>query len=113
VKDGRTNWFQAPAQPLTPPREPAVAQEVRDRQRVARITWHTAYAGDAPIRRYEIRRDGRKVGQVEHRPQTSKTPFTFEDTVPDRAAHTYELLTVDAAGRIAATKELATPSVGG
>ncbi len=112
VKNGRTNWFQAPAQPLSPPREPAVAQEVRDRQRVARITWHTAYAGDEAIVRYEIRRDGRKVGQVEHRPQTSKTPFTFEDTVADRAAHTYELLTVDAAGRTAATKELTVPATG-
>jgi aryl-alcohol dehydrogenase-like predicted oxidoreductase len=112
VKHGRTNWFQAPAQPLTPPREPAVAQEVRDRQRVARITWHTAYAGDEPICRYEIRRDGRKVGQVEHRPQTSRTPFTFEDTVADRAAHTYKLLTVDAAGRTAATEELTVPATG-
>ncbi|NQU22412.1 MAG: aldo/keto reductase [Candidatus Nealsonbacteria bacterium] len=112
VKDGHTNWFQAPAQPLTPPREPAVAQEVRDRQRMARITWHTAYAGDEPIRRYEIRRDGRKVGQVEHRPQTSKTPFSFEETVPDQAAHTYELLTVDAAGRTATTEKLTVPATG-
>ena len=112
VKDGHTNWFQAPSQPLTPPREPAVAQEVRDRQRVARITWHTAYAGDEPITRYEIRRDGRKVGQVEHRPQTGKTPFTFEDTVADRTAHTYKLLTVDAAGRTAAAEELTVPATG-
>jgi len=112
VKDGRTNWFQAPAQPLSPPREPAIAQEVRDRQRVARITWHTAYAGDEPIRRYEIQRDGRKVGHVEHRPQTSKTPFTFEDALADREAHTYQLLTVDAAGRTAAAEKLTVPATG-
>ena len=112
VKNGRTNWFQAEAEPLTPPREAAVVQEVRDRQRVARLTWHTAYAGDEAIRRYEIRRDGRKVGQVEHQPQTGKTPFTFEDTVSDRAAHTYTLLTVDAAGRTAATKKLIVPATG-
>ena len=112
VKDGKTNWFQAPAKPLTPPRDPAVAQEVRDRQRVARIIWQTAYAGDEPICCYEIRRDGRKVGQVEHHPQTSKIPFTFEDTVADRAAHTYKLLTVDAAGRTAAAEELTVPATG-
>ncbi len=112
VKHGRTNWFQAPAQPLTPPREPVVAQEVRDRRRVARITWHTAYAGDEPICRYEIRRDDGRVGRVEHHPQTSKTPFTFEDTVADGAAHTYKLLTVDAAGRTAATEELTVPATG-
>ena len=112
VKNGHTNWFQAPAHPLTPPREPAVAQEVRDRRRVARITWHTAYAGDEPICRYEIHRDGRQVGQVEHRPQTGKTPFTFKDTVADRAAHTYKLITVDDAGRTAATEELSVPATG-
>jgi len=106
VKDGRTNWFQAPAQPLTPPRKPAVARAVRDRQRVVRITWHTAYAGDEPIRRYEIRRDGRNIGQVEHQPQTTKLPFTFDDVLSDDAAHSYRVVTVDAAGRTAATAEL-------
>ena len=106
VKGGQTNYFQAPAEPLGPPREPAVAQKRRAGQRIARLTWQTAYAGDQPIRRYEIWRDGRKAGQVEHRPQTTKSPFAFEDALSDQAVHTYKVVTVDAAGRTAATDEL-------
>jgi aryl-alcohol dehydrogenase-like predicted oxidoreductase len=106
VKGGQTNYFQAAAEPLGPPREPAVAQQRRDRQRIARLTWQTAYAADQPIRHYEIRRDDRKVGQVEHRPQTTKSPFAFDDVLSDQAAHGYRVVTVDAAGRTAATAEL-------
>ena len=106
MKGGETNYFQAPAEPLGPPREPAVTQERRERQRMARLTWHTAYAADQPIRHYEIWRDDRKVGQVEHRPQTTKSPLAFDDALSDQAAHHYRVITVDAAGRKAATDEL-------
>lgn len=106
VKGGQTNYFQAPVKPLGPPREPAVTQERRERQHIARLTWQTAYAAGQPIRRYEIWRDNRKVGQVEHRPQTTKSPFAFEDALSDQAAHSYRVVTVDAAGRTASTNEL-------
>jgi aryl-alcohol dehydrogenase-like predicted oxidoreductase len=106
VKGGQTNYFQPPAEPLGPPREPAVAQQRRDRQRIARLTWHTAYAADQPIRHYQIRRDNRKVGQVEHQPQTTKSPFAFDDALSDQAAHSYRIVTVDAVARTAATDEL-------
>ena len=106
VKGGQTNYFQAAVEPLGPPREPAVAHERRDRQRIARLTWQTAYAADQPICHYEIRRDNRKVGQVEHRPQTTKSPFAFDDVLSDQAAHSYRVVTVDAAGRTATTDEL-------
>jgi len=106
VKDGQTNWFQAPAGPLTPPHKAGVGRAARGGQPVARLRWHTAYAGDEPIVRYEITRDGRKIGQVAHRPQISKTPFTFNDVLPDDAAHGYRVVTVDAVGRTAATSEL-------
>ncbi|MHC4178720.1 MAG: hypothetical protein ACYSWU_14510, partial [Planctomycetota bacterium] len=71
-----------------------------------------SYAGDRPIRRYEIWRDGRKIGQVEHRPQTTKAPFVFEDVLSDQKAHRHKLVAVDAAGRTAATDELTLPAAG-
>jgi aryl-alcohol dehydrogenase-like predicted oxidoreductase len=112
VKDGKTNWFQLPSQPLGAPREPAVAQERRGSQRVARLTWQTAYAGDSPIIHYEILRDQKKVGEVAHKPQTTRSPFNFEDRPPDQAAHAYSVVTVDAAGRKSPTEELRIPPMG-
>jgi hypothetical protein len=106
VKDGKTNWFQLPSQPLGPPREPAVVGERRGGLRVVRLTWQTAYAADQPIRHYEIWRDQQRIGQVEHAPQVTKAPFRFEDTLADRAAHAYRMATVDASGRTAATEDL-------
>ena len=97
---------------LSPPREPSCKQEVRDGQRLARLAWHTAYAGDEPIREYEIWRDNQKVTQVEHRPQTGKAPFDFQDHLNDTVAHTYRIVTLDAIGRTATTEELMIPTTG-
>jgi len=112
VKDGKTNYFQAPHEPLSPPREPAISQEKRNDQRIVRVTWHTAYAGDEPIKHYEIWRDDQKTGQTEHQPQTTKTPFSFEGQVSDEAAHAYRVVAVDASGRTASTEDLIVPSMG-
>ncbi|UCD38613.1 MAG: aldo/keto reductase [Fidelibacterota bacterium] len=112
VKDGKTNYFQIPIEPLSPPRDPAVSQQMRESQRVARLTWHTAYAGIAPIRQYEIWRDDQKIAQVQHQPQTTKAPFAFEDLLTDQGAHDYRLVTVDATGETAATEQLKLPAIG-
>jgi aryl-alcohol dehydrogenase-like predicted oxidoreductase len=112
AKEGKTNWFQIPAEPLGPPREAAVIQEHRNGRRIARLTWQTAYAGNQPLSHYEIRRDNRTLGQVEHRPQVTKSPFTFEDALKDKASHVYEVVTVDAAGRRAARDKLALSASG-
>lgn len=106
IKDGKTNWFQLPLRPVGAPRDPAVGQEKKGAQRIARLTWQTAFAGDRPISYYEIWRDQQKVGQVSHKPQTTKTPFSYEDKPADQAAHGYKVVTVDAAGRKAETQEL-------
>ena len=111
VKDGKTNWFQLPKQDLTPPREAKVEQEMREGKRLVHLKWQTAYAGDEPIAHYEIWRDHQKVNQVAHKPQTSKQPFEFADAVRDKAAHTYQIATIDAAGRKAPTEELQVPTV--
>jgi aryl-alcohol dehydrogenase-like predicted oxidoreductase len=111
VKDGKTNWFQLPKQDLTPPRDAKVEQEMREGKRVVLLKWQTAFAGDEPIVNYEIWRDHQRVDQVPHEPQTTKKPFRFADTVGDKAAHTYQIATIDAAGRKALTEELTIPTV--
>jgi aryl-alcohol dehydrogenase-like predicted oxidoreductase len=106
VRAGKTNWFQLAQQPLSAPRDAAVAVQKRGDQRTAALTWQTAYAADNPISHYEILRDGQKVGQVGHKPQTSKAPFAFEDKLTDQAAHEYKVVTIDKAGRRAETSDL-------
>ncbi len=78
VKDGETNWFQLPQEPLSPLREAAA---VRDGAPIVRLSWQTAIAVDYPIRHYEVARNDRQVGVVQHRRQTTKEPFTFEEPV--------------------------------
>ncbi len=98
ARQGQTNWFQLPQQPLGAPRETAVEVETRAGNRFAKLTWHTAYAADEPIEHYEIRRDGQPIGRIDHKPQTSKKPFVYQDP-SDGKAHGYEVVTVDRAGR--------------
>jgi aryl-alcohol dehydrogenase-like predicted oxidoreductase len=111
VKEGKTNYFQAPAQPLGAPRNASAKQEMRGQKRIARLQWQTAYAGDEAITHYEIWRDQAKAGQIAHKPQITPVPFVFEDTLPDGQAHRYQVVTVDAAGRTAKTEEVLLPSV--
>ena len=106
VKDGQTNYFQSGAEPLSAPQAVACTQQKRDDQRLVELTWHTAYAGDEPIKQYQIWRDDQKIATVEHRPQIDKTPFKYEDPVADEAAHTYKVVTVDAVDRTASSEAL-------
>jgi aryl-alcohol dehydrogenase-like predicted oxidoreductase len=111
AKDGKTNYFQLPKQELTPPREATATQGMREGKRVVSLKWQTAFAGDEPITHYEIWRDHQKLDQVPHEPQTTKKPFGFADAVPDKAAHTYQISTVDAKSRMALTGEIQVPAV--
>ena len=111
VKEGKTNYFQLPGQELTPPREAAAQQEMRDGGRLVRLRWQTAFAGDEPIVSYEIWRDHEKVTEVAHQPQTTRRPFVFEEAITDAAAHVYQIKTLDAAGRSAATADLPLPNI--
>jgi aryl-alcohol dehydrogenase-like predicted oxidoreductase len=106
AREGRTNWFQVAQQPLGAPREASAQVENRDGRRVVRLSWQTAYAADEPIVRYEILRDERTVGQVEHRPQTTKSPFAFEDGSGEVGRHVYQVVTIDRADRRAAGSPL-------
>ena len=106
IKNGNTNYFQAAASPLGAPRNPVVARQTGSTGNIARLTWQTAFAGDEPIARYEIMRDGLKVGEVAHRPQVTAAPFSFEDAISDQSKRNYRIVAVDAVGRTAQTDEL-------
>lgn len=111
VKGGKTNYFQAPAQPLGAPRSPVVTQESRGGKRIVQLRWESAYAGNEPIVHYEVVREKSTVGSVQHRPQVGRTPFSFQETLSDKVAHHYSVRTVDAAGRTAKTDEVLIPAV--
>ncbi|MDY0169901.1 MAG: aldo/keto reductase [Thermoguttaceae bacterium] len=110
VKEGETNWFQLPQEPLSPPREATAVSAMRNGTPVARLSWQTAIAADHPIRHYEIARNGRRVAVVEHRPQTTKEPFTFEEPLNKEPQLEYTIATVDASGRRAASAPLRLPA---
>ena len=100
VLDGRTNYFQLPAAPLGAPRDAAIQPIGEGEHRSVRLSWHMAFAADAPITHYQIERDGREIARVPHRPQVTKAPFTF-DTPWEAGNHNWSITTVDAQGRSA------------
>jgi aryl-alcohol dehydrogenase-like predicted oxidoreductase len=107
AKEGKTNgFFQVEKQTLSAPRDFSVDQETLDKKRIIRLKWQTSYAGDEPILRYEIWRDNRKVGQIPHKPQVTSDPFIHEETLSDKGAHNYTIVTVDAAERTAKTGDI-------
>jgi aryl-alcohol dehydrogenase-like predicted oxidoreductase len=61
------------------------------------IIWDNAFAGDVPVKTYEIFVDGLKVGEVEHKPQTLKSmPFTYE--ISAKSGSKVEVAAVDQNG---------------
>jgi len=110
IQDGKTNYFQLPHQDLTAPGEVKLALFADGQRPVARLTWQTAYAGDEPISHYEVLRDGQRIGRVNCRPQTDKTPFVFEDNAASAGAHKYVVAAVDAIGRRAEAADLLAPA---
>jgi hypothetical protein len=104
VRNGQTNWYQEKKQPLGAPRE--VKQSVLNvaGNRVVRLTWHTAFAADDPIEYYEILNDDKPVGKVNHKPQTTKEPFSFDDAFQEDASLDYRVVTVDRAGKRAVSE---------
>jgi hypothetical protein len=84
-----SNYFQMPKNKLTAPRNL--------RQHGNRIIWDNAFASDSPIAHYEIKVNGNKAGEVQHRPQTLKSkPFTFEYAL--NAGDNIEVAAIDLSG---------------
>ncbi len=106
-KDRANASFQRKAVGLTAPRNVGVEADSSMPMlgRVAvRITWDTAYAGAAPIERYEVLRDGAVVGSVPHTPQFNAQRFRYDDIFDkDRQAgpHGYSVRAIDADGAAA------------
>jgi hypothetical protein len=71
-----------------------------------RLEWQSAYAGDEPVSRYEVSRDGRVVGSTPHHPQVDLTPFAFEEVLTDRGAYPYQVTSVDSVGRKCSSGEV-------
>ncbi len=97
VKEGKTNYFQKSFQELTPPREAKVSLNGKS----AVITWHTAYAGDAALEKYEIWQGNAKLGELPYKPQTSKTPYLFEVKNIAENSRSFVVKVVDRKRRVA------------
>jgi hypothetical protein len=101
AKEGKTNYFQLAALPLTAPKQVAVLQSREQNLRSITVNWNTAYAGDAPMTSYEIWRDGSRVKEIPFTTQITTDPFSWSETLSDSDVHTYVLKVADAKGRIA------------
>jgi len=104
VKEGRTNYFQLPDKGLIAPSNVSVSQKKVGKDRYVEINWNTAFAGNMPLKNYDILRDGKIISSVSHKPQTTKTPFTFVDRLSDNASHEYSIVASDMAGRSAGSE---------
>jgi len=101
AKEGKTNYFQVAAMPLTAPKEVTAVQNKENTLRIATISWSNAYAGDAPLTAYEIWRDGTRVNRIVFSPQLTTDLFTWSEPLNDTKAHSYMVQIVDSKGRIA------------
>ncbi len=107
AKQGKTNYFQTQAVPITAPKEVTVEQSLENEARKIAIGWSTAYAGDAPLAFYEIWRDGSKVKEQPFKPHLTTEPLTWSETLSDSLPHTYTVKVMDTQGRIAESTAVA------
>lgn len=106
IKDGNTNYFQAPKQDLTGVTQPEIVQKIENNKRKIVLSWHTSYAGINPIDQYEIWKDNQLIANIKHKPQTTKNPFVFEEIINDKNSHNYLIKTVDKADNKAESESL-------
>ena len=112
IKDGATNTpFQPANRNMSAPREVTGSQEMRNGQRIVRVAWQGAYAGIDPLAEYQVWRGNVNVGKMPHRPQTTKAPFVYEETVADRAGHRYRVIAVDAGGQMMPSSDVWVPAM--
>jgi hypothetical protein len=101
VKEGRTNYFQLADKGLTAPANVKAGQRKAGNERIVELSWDTGFAGDMPLKSYEIQRDDLMISSIDHQPQTTKAPFAFTDSLADGKSHTYSVVVTDLAGRTA------------
>lgn len=101
VKEGKTNYFQLPDNGLTPPANVSVTPIKKGEERFVELRWNMAFAGNMPLKSYEIWRDGNLAGTVSHKPQLSKMPYIYSDKLTTGGSHEYSVVATDTAGRSA------------
>ncbi len=101
VKDGKTNYFQMAAVPLSAPKEVSVIQKRENNIRRATISWSSGFAGDAPIKTYEIWRDNTLIIKIPYTARLAINSFSYSDALYDNREHSYNIKVVDAKERIA------------
>ncbi len=91
----KSNYFQMEKVGLTAPRNV--------RKDGSKILWDNAFAGDVAIKNYEVFVNGKKVGELPHKPQTLKSkPFVFE--IHLKAGDEVEVAAIDQEGARASAK---------
>lgn len=103
VKEGKTNYFQVQAIPVTAPREVFINQSVENDVRSVTVGWGTAFAADAPLRSYQILRDGEVVKEQDFSFQLTTDPFSWTETLNDKKIHNYVVKVTDMKGREASS----------
>lgn len=103
AKQGKTNYFQVHEGGLTSVTNPTIA---KSKGEAVRLTWDTAYAGNEMISKYLILKNGQQIGEVNHKPQITNTPFSFVDQAPGDFKGEYKVVTVDAADQKEASEVL-------
>ncbi len=105
-----TNYFQRPSLGLTPPRglranlDSGLMEHVSGMPAVY-LAWDTSYAGPAAISHYELFRGEQKLGEVVHKPQTTRRPFVFRDAEAATGLNLYRVRAVDKEGGTSAWAE--------
>jgi len=99
AKDGSTNYFQRQPIPLTAPKEVTIKQSVANGSGKIELGWSTAYASNAPLKTYQIWRDGNKLVELPFSPQLTTDLLTWSETLADNDPHAYFINTIDGKGR--------------
>jgi aryl-alcohol dehydrogenase-like predicted oxidoreductase len=112
-RDKANAYFQRSAAGLTAPRNVGAETDSAMpliRRKAVRISWDSAYAGAAPIVRYDVLKNGEVIGSVPHKPQTKEKRFFYDD-IPGAEEQTgeyrYTVRSVDAAGAMAQSVSVA------
>jgi aryl-alcohol dehydrogenase-like predicted oxidoreductase len=98
-----TNYFQRPAIGLTPPSGLRAScdsgyYEYNSGSPAVYLAWDTSYAGPAAIASYEVFEGERKIGEIPHHPQTTRTPFRFRIADAPSGSNIYRVRAVDKEG---------------
>ena len=92
AKEGKTNYFQINDSGMKSVQD---FKAIRDGKGI-KISWNSAFAGNEPIKSYEIFKGSQSIGKVNHTPQITKKEFTFSDT--SSKTGDYKVVAIDTKG---------------